>query len=88
MKECWGVKTDRVRGLIKGEGVLEAWTDRGTHGRKMMEREGYGWIDEKGEGSGGKEGGGYVRSELQKADAGEETGCRGERITELNVWAD
>lgn len=39
---------------------------------------------------GGREGGegGFVRSQLQKAKAGEETGCRGERITELNVWAD
>lgn len=43
----------------------------------------------EGEGEGGRErGGGFVRSQLQKAKAGEETGCRGERITELNVWAD
>lgn len=42
-------------------------------------------------GGGGREGGmgrGFVRSKLQKANAGEERGCRGERITELNVWAD
>lgn len=35
---------------------------------------------------GEEEGGGFVK--LQKAKAGEETGCHGERIMELNVWAD
>lgn len=45
-------------------------------------------MDEE-EGSGEKEGErGFVSSELQKAKAGEETGCRGERIKKLNVWAD
>lgn len=39
------------------------------------------------EAEGGREEG-FVRSQLQKAEAGEETGCRGEGITELNVWAD
>lgn len=39
---------------------------------------------------GGRRGGkgGFVSSQLQKAKAGEETGCWGESFTELNVWGD
>lgn len=65
--------------------------DRGTHGTRMIEPEE--WMrrkEVKEKGRGGVEGReeDFERSQLQKAKAGEETGCRGERIMELNVWAD
>lgn len=67
----------------------------GPHGPKMMKCGGgeiKGWMrrgvrGEEGGGSG--EGGGICTISTSKgAKAGEETGCRGERITELNVRAD
>lgn len=43
-----GVEADGARGLIKGEGVLEARMDRGTNGMRMMERgEMDGWMRRK-----------------------------------------
>lgn len=45
-------------------------------------------MDEEGEDGGVGVGGICAIPTSKGAKAGEETGCRGERITELNVWAD
>lgn len=81
-----GVRTDGVKGLIKAGGVLG-----GMDGRRNPWEEDDGERRDEEEEEGSRQAGrgrGFVRSKLQKANAGEETGCRGGRITELNVWAD
>ena len=86
-KERWRSRWTGWEESLRARECQRAGMDGGTHG--MMEREERtdGWMRRRVEAEGGREEG-FVRSQLQKAKAGEETGCRGEGITELNVWAD